>query len=84
MGATVSSTLRELGLEETRKEQLKTLEAIGLDSREVLLPLLLMQKVMIEQVNALELGWLQNEEKQQCFETLIRTPIYSPQTYDIP
>lgn len=56
MGATVSSTLRELGLEETRKEQLKTLEAIGLDSREVLLPLLLMQKVMIEQVNALELG----------------------------
>ena len=37
MGATVSSSLRELGLEEMKMEQWKTLQAIGLDSREVLL-----------------------------------------------
>ena len=37
MGAAVSSSLRELGLEKMKMEQWKTLEAIGLDSREVLL-----------------------------------------------
>lgn len=37
MGAAVSSSLRELGLEEMKMEQWKTLQAIGLDSREVLL-----------------------------------------------
>ena len=37
MGAAVSSSLRELGLEEMKMEQWKTLEVIGLDSREVLL-----------------------------------------------
>ena len=36
MGAAVSSS-RELGLEEMKMEQWKTLEVIGLDSREVLL-----------------------------------------------
>ena len=36
MGAAVSSSLRELGLEEMKMEW-KTLEVIGLDSREVLL-----------------------------------------------
>ena len=37
MGAAVSSSLRELGLEEMKMLQWKTLEVIGLDSREVLL-----------------------------------------------
>ena len=37
MGAAVSSSLRELGLEEMKMEQRKTLEVISLDSREVLL-----------------------------------------------
>ena len=32
---------------------------------------------MIEQVTALKPGWLQNKEKQQCFETIIKTPIQS-------
>ena len=50
MGAAVSYTLRVLGLEEMKKEQRQKSEAIGLDSREVLLPLLLMQKLMIVQV----------------------------------
>ena len=84
MDAAVWSTLRELGSEEMKKEQRKTLEAIGLDSREVLLLLLLMQKLMIIQVTAHEPGWLQNREKQQCFETLIKPPVYSPLTYGIP
>ena len=56
MDAAVWSTLRELGSEEMKKEQRKTLEAIGLDSREVLLLLLLMQKLMIIQVTAHEPG----------------------------
>ena len=50
MGAAVLYTLRVLGLEEMKKEQRQKSEAIGLDSREVLLPLLLMQKLMIVQV----------------------------------
>ena len=54
MGAAVSSTLRELSLEEMKKEQRQTPEAIGFDSREVLLPLHLTQKLMIVQVTALE------------------------------
>ena len=54
MGAAVSSTLKELGLEEIKNEQRQTPEAIGLDSREVLLPLLLMRKLMIVQVTALK------------------------------
>ena len=84
MGAAVSSTLKELGLEEIKNEQRQTPEAIGLDSREVLLPLLLMQKLMIVQVTALKPRWTQNKEKRQCFETLIKTPIYSLLIYDIP
>ena len=48
-GATISSTLRELGLEEIKKEH-------GLDSREVILLLLLTQKLMIVQVTAPEPG----------------------------
>ena len=39
-----------------KKEQRQTLEAIGLDLREVFLPLLLMQKLLMEQVTALEPG----------------------------
>ena len=39
-----------------KKEQRQTLEAIGLDSRKVLSLLLLMQKLMIVQVTALEPG----------------------------
>ena len=64
-----------------KKEQRQTLEAIGLDLREVLLLLFLIQKLLIVQVTALEPGWLWNREKQQCFETLIKTPISSPLTY---
>ena len=60
IGAAISSTLRELSLEEMKKEQRQTPEAIGLDSREILLPLLLTQMLMIVQVTALELEWLQN------------------------
>ena len=60
MGAAISSTLRELSSEEMKKEQRQTPEVIGLDSREVLLPLLLTQKLMIVQVTALEPEWLQN------------------------
>ena len=45
-----------MGLEEREKEQRQTLETIGIDSREVLLPLLLMQKLMIVQVTAPEAG----------------------------
>ena len=56
MDTVVSSTLRELGSKEMKKEQRKTLEAIGLDSREVLLLLLLMQKLMIIQVTVHEPG----------------------------
>ena len=56
MDTAVSSTLRELGSKEMKKEQRKTLEAIGLDSREVLLLLLLMQKLMIIQVTVHEPG----------------------------
>ena len=63
-----------------KKEQRQTLEAIGLDSREVLSLLLLMQKLMIVQVTALEPGWLQNKEKQQSFATLIKTLILLPLT----
>ena len=44
------------------KKQRQTLEDIGLDSREVLLLLLLMQKLMIVQVTGSEPGWLQNKE----------------------
>ena len=54
MGAAISSTLRELSLEEMKKEQRQTPEVIGLDSREILLPLLLTQMLMIVQVTALE------------------------------
>ena len=39
-----------------KREKRQTLEAIGLDSREVLLLLILMQKLMIIQVNAVEPG----------------------------
>ena len=39
-----------------KKEQRKTLEAIGLDLREVLLLLLQIQKLLIVQVTALEPG----------------------------
>ena len=52
----VSSSFRELNSEEMKKEQRQTLEAIGLDLREVLLPLLLIQKLLMEQVTALEPG----------------------------
>ena len=59
MGAAVSSSLRELGLEEMKMEQWKTLEVIGLDSREVLLLSSTPDaKVMIVLVTALELEWL--------------------------
>ena len=74
MGAVVSS-LRELDLEEMEKKQREPLEVVGLDSREVLLLLLHMQRLMIVQVTALEPGWVQNKEKQLCFETPIKTPI---------
>ena len=60
IGAAISSTPRELSLEEMKKEQRQTPEAIGLDSREILLPLLLTQMLMIVQVTALEPEWLQN------------------------
>ena len=52
----VSSSFRELSSEEMKKEQRQTLEVIGLDLREVLLPLLLIQKLLMEQVTALEPG----------------------------
>ena len=56
MGAAVSSSLRLLGLEEMKMEQWKTLEVIGLDSREVLLLSSTPDaKVMIVLVTALEL-----------------------------
>lgn len=80
----VSSSFRELSSEEMKKEQRQTLEAIGLDLREVLLPLILIQKLLMEQVTALEPGWLQNKETLQRFETLIKTPFPSPLTCDIP
>ena len=70
MGAAVLSTSRELSLEEMKKEQRQTLEAIGLDSREVLSLLLLMQKLMIVQVTALEPGWLQNKENSNLLQLL--------------
>ena len=50
----LSSSFRELGFEEMKKERLRALEAFGLDSKEVLLLLLLMQKLMIVQVTALK------------------------------
>ena len=37
-----------------KKEQRQTLEAIDLDLREVLLPLILIQKLLMEQVTALD------------------------------
>ena len=52
----VSYSLRELGSEEMTKEQHKTLEAIDLDLRKALLLLLLMQKLLIAQMTALEPG----------------------------
>ena len=52
----VSSSFRELSSEEMKKEQRQTLEAIGLDLREVLLPLLLIQKLLMKQVTAHEPG----------------------------
>ena len=52
----VSSSIRELSSEEMKKEQRQTLEAIGLDLREVFLPLLLIQKLLMKQVTALEPG----------------------------
>ena len=67
---------KRTGLRENKKGT-ATSEAIGLDSREVHLPLFLKQKLMIVQV-------ITKQRKQQCFETLIKTPIYSPLTYDIP
>ena len=70
MDAAVSSTLRELGSEEMKKEQRKTLEALGLDSREVLLLLILMQKLMIIQVTAHEPGWLQNRKNSNVLKLL--------------
>ena len=50
----VSSSFRELSSEEMKKEQRQTLEAIDLDLREVLLPLILIQKLLMEQVTALD------------------------------
>ena len=67
---------KRTGLRKNKKGT-ATSEAIGLDSREVHLPLFLKQKLMIVQV-------ITKQRKQQCFETLIKTPIYSPLTYDIP
>ena len=55
--------------EEMKREKRQTLEAIGLDSREVLLLLILMQKLMIIQVNAVELGWLQKNDVLVSNET---------------
>ena len=49
----ISSSFRKLGFEEMKKERLQALEAIGLDSKEVLLLLLLMQKLIV-QVTALK------------------------------
>ena len=58
-----------IGLEEMKREKRQTLEAIGLDSREVLLLLILMQKLMIIQVNAVKLGWLQKKDVLVINET---------------
>ena len=58
-----------IGLEEMKREKRQTLEAIGLDSREVLLLLILMQKLMIIQVNAVEPGWLQKKDVLVSNET---------------
>ena len=58
-----------IGLEEMKREKRQTLEAIGLDSREVLLLLILMQKLMIIQVNAVKLGWLQKKDVLVSNET---------------
>ena len=67
---------KRTGLRENKKGT-ATSEAIGLESREVHLSLFLKQNLMIVQV-------ITKQRKQQCFETLIKTPIYSPLTYDIP
>ena len=56
MVAAVLSTLRSLDSDEMKKGQRQTPEAIGLDCREVLLPLLLIQKLVIVQVTALGPG----------------------------
>ena len=58
-----------IGLEEIKREKRQTLEAIGLDSREVLLLLILMQKLMIIQVNVVEPGWLQKKDVLVSNET---------------
>ena len=58
-----------IGLEEMKREKRQTLEAIGLDSREVLLLLILMQKLMIIQVNAVKPGWLQKKDVLVSNET---------------
>ena len=53
-----------------KKEQRQTLEAIGLDLREVLLPLLLIQKLLMKQVTALEPGWLQTKKHSNVLKLL--------------
>ena len=68
----VSSSFRKLGSEVNENEEMgqrQTVEGISLDSRDGFLLLLLIQQLMIIEVTALEPGWLQNKEKQQCFET---------------
>ena len=42
----ISSSFRELSSEEMKKEQRQTLQAISVGLREVLLPLLLIQKLL--------------------------------------
>ena len=72
MGATVSSSLRELGLEEMKMEQWKTLQAIGLDSREVLLLSSTPDAKVVDCTS--DSTWIRMTSKQkQCFETLIKT-----------
>ena len=57
-------------MEEMKKVQRETVKVIGLDSRDGLSLLLLMQQLIIVQVTALEPGSLQNKEKQQCFRNI--------------
>ena len=71
MGAAVSSS-RELGLEEMKMEQWKTLEVIGLDSREVLL-LSSTPDAKVDDCTSDSTWTGMTSKKKQCFETLIKT-----------
>ena len=73
-----------MGLEEREKEQRQTLKTIGIDSRE---PPPSSPDAKADDCTG-DCTWggmnTKQRKKQQCFETHIKTPIYSPLKYDIP